>query len=329
MRRRRLVASLGTAAVACSFGARAQRAERMPLVGVLMGLAETDPEGRERFAAFRDALQKLGWNEGSNIRIATRWGSGDIARTRAYAAELVGLAPDVILVNTPPGLAALQAATRRIPIVFVQVVDAAEGTVNSPARPGGNATGFYTFFEYSMAGKWVQMLKEVAPQTKRVAALQNPQHPAWSRYLEAVRSVAPALGIEVVAAGVQEPAEIERVIQGFARTAHGGLLVLPDTFTTVHRALIVAAAARFRLPSIGQSKAFATAGGLMSYGANLADLLRQAAPYVDRILRGEKPAELPVQASTRFELILNRKTANALGLKIPLSMLILADNVIE
>lgn len=329
MNRRNLIAFLGGAAAAWPRAARAQRGSQMRRVGVLMGLAESDPEGQERFAAFRNHLQRLGWSEGSNIRVVTRWAGGDIARTRAYAAELVSLTPDVILVNTPPGLVVLQAATRSIPIVFVQVVDAAEGVVNSPARPGGNATGFYTFFEYSMAGKWLQMLKEVATRIRRVAALQNSQHPAWSRYLDTLRSVAPALGIEVIPAGVQEPAEIEHVIGKFARQPNGGLIVLPDTFTTVHRGLIVEVAARYRLPAIGQSKAFTAAGGLMSYGADLADLLRQAALYVDSILRGEKPADLPVQASTKFELVLNRKTAKTLGVTIPLAMLLRADNVID
>ncbi|MFZ2649399.1 MAG: ABC transporter substrate binding protein [Burkholderiaceae bacterium] len=203
MNRRNLIAFLGGAAGAWPLAARAQRGNQTRLVGVLMGLAESDPEGQERFASFRNRLQKLGWSEGSNIRVVTRWAGGDIARTRAYAAELVGLAPDVILVNTPPGLLVLQAATRSIPIVFVQVVDAAEGVVNSPARPGGNATGFYTFFEYSMAGKWLQMLKELATRVRRVAALQNSQHPAWSRYLDTLRSVAPSFCMSIASCGAR------------------------------------------------------------------------------------------------------------------------------
>jgi putative ABC transport system substrate-binding protein len=329
MKRRQFIALLGSTAAASPLAALAQRASRMQQIGVLMGLAEGDPEGQERYAAFRERLQKLGWTDGGNIRVITRWAAGDIARTQAYAAELVGLAPDVILVNTPPGLAALQTATKSIPVVFVQVVDAAESAVDSPARPADNITGFYTFFEYSMTGKWLQMLKEVAPRIRRVAALQNPKHPAWTKYLGALRNIASSLGVEVIPAPVEEPSEIERVIERFARVPNGALVVLPDSFTTAHRGLIVAAAAKYRVPAISQSKSFATAGGLMSYGADLVDLLRQAGPYVDRILRGAKPAELPVQASTKVELVINLKTAKALGLTIPQSILLRAENVIS
>ncbi len=329
MTRRTLVSFVGGAVTAWPIAAPAQRPNGMRRIGVLMGLADSDPEGQARFLAFRERLHKLGWIDGSNIQIVTRWAGGDIARTRAYAAELVGLAPDAILVNTPPGLAALQTATRSIPIVFVQVVDAAESIVNSPAQPGGNITGFYNFFEYSMTGKWLQLLTEAAPRVKRVAAMQNPNHPAWTKYLDAIRSVAHSLGIDVISAGVQEPADIERVIEIFAREPGGGLIVLPDTFTTVHRGLIVAAAARHDLPAIGRGKSFAMAGGLMSYGADLVDQLSQAASYIDRVLRGEKVAELPVQASTKFELVINLKAANALGLTIPHSLLLGADHIIE
>ena len=329
MKRRKFIVYFGGAAAAWPLAALGQRANQIRRIAVLTGLAESDLEGQERLAAFRERLQKLGWTEGDNIRVITRWAAGDIARTRAYAAELVDLAPDVILVNTPPGLAALQTATRSIPVVFVQVVDAAEGAIKSPAHPGGNVTGFYTFFDYSMAGKWLQLLKEVAPRVRRVAAMQNPKHPAWTRYLGALKNIAPSLGIEVIPAPVQEPAEIGRAIQIFAREPDGSLIVLPDSFTAVHRGLIIAAATRYRLPAIGHLKAFAAAGGLMSYGADLVDLVRQSASYVDRILRGKKPAELPVQASTRFVLVVNLKTAGAFGLKVPPSILLRADNVIE
>ncbi len=329
MKRRNFSIFLSGVATAWPLVAPAQRATRRRQIAVLMGLAENDPEGQERFAAFRDRLQQLGWTEGDNVNMFTRWAAGDIARTQAYATELVSRAPDVIFVNTPPGLAALQTATRSIPVVFVQVVDAAESTVSSPARPGGNATGFHAFFEYTMTGKWLEMLKEAAPQVRRVAVMQNPNHPAWTRYVAAIRSIAPALGIAVVPAGVEKPAEIAPVLEEFAREPGGALVVLPDTFTTVHRGLIVAAATRYRLPAIGQSKAFATAGGLMSFGADLVDLVRQAGTYVDRILCGAKPAELPVQASTKFELVVNLKTGKALGLTIPPSILLRADIVIE
>jgi len=327
MKRRQFIAVLGGAA-AWPLVARAQ-VNRVGRVGVLMGLAEDDPEGRERYAAFRRSLQNLGWSEGRNIRFVARWAGGDVGRTRDYAAELVGLRPEVILVNTPTGLAALQQATRTIPIVFVQVVDAAEGAINSPAHPGGNATGFYTFFEYSMAGKWLQLLKEVSPRVKRVAAMMNPDHPAWTKYLSAISTVALPLGIELIPAGVQAADEIDQIIQTFAERPDGGLIVLPDTFTTVHRDSIVSATARNRLPSIGPVKSFAAAGGLISYGADLTDLMSQSASYIDRILRSEKPGDLPVQASTKFELVINRKTAKALGIEFPSGVLALADEVIE
>lgn len=329
MKRRRFIVYSAGVAAAWPLAALAQPAGQIRRVGVLTGLAQSDLEAQERVAAFRERLQKLGWTEGGNLRIITRWAAGDIARTRAYAAELVDLAPDVILVNTPPGLAALQTATRRIPVVFVQVVDAAEGTIKSPAHPGGNVTGFYTVFDYSIAGKWLELLKEVAPRIRRVAAMQDPKHPAWSKYLSAVKDVAPSLGIEVIPAPVQEPAEIERAIDMLAREPDGGLIVLPDSFTAVHRGRIIAAAARYRLPAVSHLKGFAAAGGLMSYGADLVDLVGQAASYVDRILRGRRPAELPVQASTKFELVVNLNTARAFDLKVPQTILLRADRVIE
>ena len=327
MKRRGFI--VASAAAAAPLAARAQRSDRLRRIGVLMGLAEDDPEGRERYGALRNRLLGLGWTEGVNLQITARWAAGNIARTRTYAEELVGLAPDVIFVNTPPGLAALQVATTSIPVVFVQVVDASEGVVNSPARPGGNVTGFYTFFEYAMTGKWLQLLKEAVPGLRRVAAMQSPTHPAWPRYLQAIRSVAPSLAIEVIAAPVRDTAEIERVIERFAREPDGALIVLPDSLTTAHRGLVAATALRHRLPSIGHIKAFAAAGGLMSYGADLVDLARQAGTYVDRILRGAKPSELPLQGSTQFALVVNLGTARALGLAVPQSIMLRADQVIE
>lgn len=329
MQRRKLIVLAGGMAAAWPGAGLAQRSDPLRRVGVLMGLAESDPEGHERYASFRERLQQLGWTESGNVQLIARWAAGDTGRTQAYASELVKLAPDVILVNTPPGLAALQTATRSIPIVFVQVLDAREAGVSSLARPGGNVTGFYTVFEYSIAGKWLQLLKEVAPALKRVAVMQHPKHPAWGNYLDALKNVAPALGVEIIAAAVQETADIQRAIEKLAREPGGGLLVPPDSFTATHRGLLVAAAERYRLPSIGHFTAFANSGGLMSYGADLKDSVRQSAAYVDRILRGADPAELPVLASTKFEFAINLKTARALGLTIPQSVLLRADHVIR
>jgi putative tryptophan/tyrosine transport system substrate-binding protein len=329
MKRRKLIILVCGMTAALPLAGLAQRSDRMRRVCVLLGLAESDPEGQERYTAFRERLQQLGWTEGGNVQLVARWAAGDTGRTQAYATELVKLAPDVILVNTPPGLAALQAATRSIPIVFVQVVDAREAGVSSPARPGGNVTGFYTVFEYSIAGKWLQLLKEAAPALKRVAVMQHPNHPAWKNYLDAINNVAPSLGIEVIPADVREPADIQRVIAIMGREPGGGLLVPPDSFTATHRGSLAAAAEHHRLPTIGHFTAFTTAGGLMSYGADLKDLVRQSATYVDRILRGANPSELPVQASTKFEFAINLKTAKALGLTIPQAMLLRADHVIR
>ena len=307
----------------------AQGSGRVRRVAVLMGLAENDPEGGERYAAFREQLQQLGWSEGRNLALTARWAGGDTARTQSFAAELVKLQPEVIVVNTPPGLAALQVATRSIPVVFVQVLDAREAGISSPARPGGNVTGFYAVFEYTIAGKWLQLLKEVAPALKRVAVMQHPQHPAWNNYIDAIKNVAPTLGIEVIPIGVEEPADIQRAIEKLAREPGSGLLVPPDSFTATHRRLLADAAQSHRLPSIGHFAAFTASGGLLSYGADLKSLMRQSATYVDRILRGANPADLPVQASTKFEFTINLQTAKAIGLTIPQAMLLRADKVIR
>jgi putative ABC transport system substrate-binding protein len=328
VRRRKFIALLGGAA-AWPLAARAET-EKVRRIGVLMGLAESDPEGQSRIAAFRRTLRERGWTEGGNVRVDYRWAAGDIGRTRTLATELVRSAPDVIVVNTPPGLSALREATGRIPIVFVQVLDASEsGVVLNPARPEANVTGFTNFYEYAMSGKWLTLLKEIAPSVTRVAVLQNPNHPSWSGYQRSSAAAAQSLGVQVIPAGVNAPAEIDGALDALAREPGGGLLVLPDTFNTVHRDRILALADRLRLPAIYPSRFFAAGGGLMAYGADLVELLRLAASYVDRILRGAAPGDLPVQSSTKFELVINLKTAKALGLEVPPALLATADKVIE
>jgi putative ABC transport system substrate-binding protein len=329
MRRRDFIAGLG--AVSWPLVARAQQ-PTMPVrrIGVLMGLAESDPEGQARISAFRRTLQALGWIEGKNIQVDYRWAGGDIERTRLLADALVQSAPDVIVVNTPPGSFALRQATSTIPIVFVQVLDASEsGLVANAARPEANVTGFTNFYEYATAGKWLQLLKEVTPSLRRVAIMQNPNHPSWVGYLDKSTTAGASLGLQVVPTRISTPADIDNLLDAFAHEPNGGLVVLPDTFTTVHRQRIIDAAARNRLPAAYPLRFFATYGGLMSYGADLVETLRLAATYVSRILRGEAPSDLPVQSSTKFELVINLKTANALGLTIPAGILAIADEVIE
>jgi putative ABC transport system substrate-binding protein len=329
MRRRQFIAGLGSAA-AWPLVAQAQRGERVGRVGVLMGLAESDPEGQARISAFRRTLQSLGWIEGTNIHVDYRWAGGDVERTRLLADALVQSAPDVIVVNTPPGSSALRQATSTIPIVFVQVLDASEsGLVANPAKPESNVTGFTNFYEYAMAGKWLQLLKEVAPSLQRVAIMQNPNHPSWVGYLDKSTSAGASLGLQVVPTKIYTPEDIDNLLDAFAHEPNGGLVVLPDTFTTVHRQRIIDAAARNRLPAAYALRFFAAYGGLMSYGADLVEMLRLAATYVSRILRGEAPRDLPVQSSTKFELVINLKTARSLGLTIPETLLATADEVIQ
>ena len=327
MRRREFIVGLG--AFAWPPAASGQRFERMRRVGLLMGLDESDPEAQGRFAAFRQSLAGFGWIDEDNVHIIARWAAGSVDNTRRYASELVGLRPDVIVVNTPIGLTALRDGAKSIPIVFVQVLDAAESAVNNAAHPGGNITGFYSFFESKMAGKWLQLLQVASPGLKRVGVMQNPEHPAWGSYFGSIQPVAASLGIQAIPAPVQSAEVIEQVIGRFSRESGDGLIVLPDSFTTAHRDLIVAASNHQQIPNIAASKSFPAAGGLMSYGADLGDLMRKAGGYVDRILKGQRAAELPVQASTTFELVLNRNAARTLGLTIPSSLLALADEVIE
>jgi putative ABC transport system substrate-binding protein len=328
MRRREFIKSIGGAAIAWPLSARAQQGERMRRIGVLMNLASDDAEGQARLAAFQRELRQLGWSVGGNVRIDYRWGAGDAERTQRYAVELVALAPDVILA-IGANVAALLQATSSVPIVFVAVPDpVGAGFVENLARPGGNATGFTTF-EYSIGAKWLELLKEIAPNVKRAAVIRNTEEAAGTAQFAAVQAVAPALGVEVSPIGMRDMPEIERATMAFARGPKGGLIVTANAFGVVHRELIIALAARHQLPAIYPQRLFVTEGGLISYGPNFVDQYRQAAGYVDRILRGEKPADLPVQAPTKYELAINLKSAKALGLDVPPTLLARADEVIE
>jgi len=326
--RRSLISLLGGAA-AWPLAARAQQSERVRRIGVLMNLASDDAEGQARLAAFHQGLQQLGWTVGRNVQIDYRWGAGNADYIRKFAAELVALAPDVILSTGSPSVAALQQATRTVPVVFVTVVDpVSSGFVDSLARPGGNITGF-TLYEYSISGKWLALLKEIAPGMTRAAVIRDPALTAGGGQLGVIQAVAPSVGAEVTPVNVRDAGEIERGITAFARSPNGGLIVTASTLAGVHRDLIVALAARHKLPAVYPIPYFARSGGLMSYGPDSVDQYRRVASYVDRILKGEKPADLPVQAPTKYELVINLKTAKALGLDVPTTLLARADEVIE
>jgi putative ABC transport system substrate-binding protein len=328
MRRRDLITLLGGAA-AWPLTARAQQPERMRRVGVLMNAAADDPVGQTRIAAFLQGLQQLGWSVGRNVQIDTRWAAGDADRIRRYAAELTALAPDVIVATGSATVGPLQRASRAVPIVFVSTIDpVGGGFVESLARPGTNATGF-TASEYGMSGKWLELLKQTAPRVTRVGVIRDPEIAAGAGQFGAIQSVAPTLGVELRPLGVRDAGEIERAITAFARSGNDGLIVTPSALTLVHRAVIIALAARHRLPAIYSDRHFVAAGGLISYGPDRVDQYRQAASYIDRILKGEKPADLPVQAPTKYELVINLKTANTLGLNVSDQLLTLADEVIE
>ncbi len=327
MRRRDFITLLGGAA-SWPLTVRAQQ-PAMRRIGVLMGTVEDDPEGRSYVKSFLQGLQASGWTHGRNVQIDYRWGGADRARIQTYATELIRLQPDVILAQTSLVMPPLQQETRSIPIVFVQINNPVEsGLVASMARPGANITGF-TSFELTVGGKWLEMLKEIAPGVSRVAVILNPVQSPQVAILRAIEAVAPSVGVPVITAGVQNAAEIERAVDAFAREPNGGLIVLPNPVTIGQRELIIALAARHRLPAVYAYRYFVTDGGLMSYGVDLADLYRRAAGYVDRILKGEKPADLPVQAPTKYSQIINLKTAKALGLTIAPSLLTRADEVIE
>jgi putative tryptophan/tyrosine transport system substrate-binding protein len=328
MRRREFIAGLGSVA-AWPLTARAQQAERMRRIGVLMGMTENDPESQARLAAFAQGLQQLGWTVGQNVRIDYRWGGVNVDSMRAYAAELVGLAPDIILAHSSTAVTPLLNATRAIPIVFTTVADpVGAGYVESLARPGGNATGFSNF-EYTIGGKWLQLLKEITPGVKRAAILRESSIAAGPGQFGAIQAVAPALGVDVRPVDVRATADIERDITAFAQVPNGGLIVTASPGAALHRGLIVALAARHRLPAVYYGRYNVTSGGLISYGPDFVDQFRRAANYVDRILKGEKAADLPVQAPTKYELVINLKTAKALGLELPATLLATADEVIQ
>jgi len=328
MRRREFITMIGGVA-ALPLAARAQQSERMRRIGVLLNVAADDPESSARVTAFAQGLQEVGWIDGRNVRIDFRWGGADVERIRKYAAELVALAPDVILCSGSPAVVALEQATSTVPIVFVQVPDpVSSGHVESLARPGGNATGFATF-EYGFGGKWLELLKEISPHVTRAAVLRDVAVAAGSGQFGAIQSIAPSLGVEINPVGVRDASEIERAVTAFARGSNGGLIVTGSTGTLVHRDLIVTLAARYKLPAVYPYRYFASGGGLISYGPNSVDPFRRSADYVDRILKGEKPADLPVQAPTKYELVINLKTAKALGLAMPPAVLARADEVIE
>jgi len=333
VRRREFITLLGGAAAAPSLlwprAARAQQPGRTRLIGNIMNISANDPNGPPRAAAFLQGLQQLGWTDGRNVRIDTRWAADDADLYRRHAAELVALAPDVILASASPTVAALQQATRTVPIVFVQVIDpVGGGFVASLARPGGNATGF-TAFEYGMTAKWLELLKDIAPRMTRTAVLRDPSIAAGIGQFAAIQAVAPSFGVELNPVDVRDAAEIERVVTAFARGSNGGLIVTASPAVAVRRELVLTLAARHRLPAIYPFRYYAVEGGLISYGPDFLDQYRRAAGYVDRILKGEKPADLPVQAPTKYELVINLKIAKSLGLTVPDSVLARADEVIE
>ena len=324
--RREFITLLGATALTWPLAGHAQQ---LPRIAVLTPFNDRDTEGRSRVSAFREALREAGWAEGRNIRIEYRWAAGDPDRIRAYAAEIVCLAPEAILANSTPVLAALRKETQTIPIVFSGVSDpVGVGFVASLARPGGNLTGFANF-EPEMGGKWLQELKAVAPSVNRVAFILNRQNASWASLFREIEAVAPTLGVDATAVEGRDAAEIERAITAFGGQSKGGLIVQPDGITSAHRQLIIDLAAKHGLPAVYPFRFFAADGGLMAYGVNAVDQFRRAASYIDRILRGAKPADLPVQAPTKFELVINLKTAKALGLKIPEAVLARADEVIE
>ena len=328
MRRREFITLVGGAAAGWPLAARGQQTERVRRIGVLTGIAD-EAGAQARLAAFRQALRELGWIDGGNVRIDYRWGGGNADAIRKHAVELAALAPDVILATGGAAVERLLQATRTVPIVFAIVPDpVGSGLVESLSRPGGNATGFVQF-EYGLSGKWLELLKEIAPGVTRAAVLRDPAVTAGIGQFAVIQSVSPSLGVEVIPVNVRDAAEIERGVTAFARSGNGGLIVSASAPAVVNRELIVTLAARHKLPAVYPARDYITSGGLISYAADFIDQFRHAAGYVDRILKGDKPADLPVQAPTKYELIINLKTAKALGLTIPPSVLARANEVIE
>jgi putative ABC transport system substrate-binding protein len=328
MRRREFIMLLGVA-VAWPLTASAQQADRVRRIGVLMNFRADESEGQARVTTFVQELQKLGWTEGSNVQIDTRWAADDASLYQRYAAELVALAPDVILASASPSVAALQRVTRTVPIVFANVIDpVGAGFVDSLARPGGNTTGF-TAFEYSISGKWLELLKQIAPNLTRAAVLRDPALAAGIGQYAAIQAVAPSFGVELRPIDMRDPGEIEHAISAFAREPNGSLIVTASPLAVTHRDLIISLATRYRLPNIYAFRYYPTSGGLASYGPDANDDYTRAASYIDRILKGDKPANLPVQAPIKYELVINLKSARALGLTISSSLLATANTVIE
>src|SRR6266566_1533135 len=329
MRRRDFIKMIAGSAAAWPLAARAQQPDRMRRLGVLMNRAVDDPEAQRNVGAFLQSLQQLGWTDGRNVHIDTRWTRGDADDTRKYAAELVALAPDVIQTSGASTVGPLLKATRTVPIVFAAVNDpVGAGFVDSLARPGGNATGFASF-EYAIAGKWLELLKQIAPGVTRAAVLGDSTLSSGRDQLGVIQTAAPSLGVEVSPIDLRDADEIERAVTAFARSSNGGLIVLSNPGAAVHRKLIITLAAHHKLPAVYFEDTFVADGGLISYGPDYADQYRRAAGYVDRIFKGEKPADLAVQAPTKFEMVLNLKTAMALGLAVPDKVRAFADDVIE
>jgi putative tryptophan/tyrosine transport system substrate-binding protein len=328
VRRREFIAVLGSAA-AWPLGARAQQLERMRRIGVLVPRAADDPASLSRLAAFQHGLEQWGWTEGRNVRIDIHWAGGTAEAIRKHSAELSRLAPDVILAHGGATTGPLLTMTSTVPIVFVSVTDpVGAGFVDNLARPGGNATGFI-LFEYTLSGKWLELLKQIAPSLTRVAVLRDAVMGAGPGQFGVIQAMAPTFGVEVSPVNVRDAAEIERTVATFARSSNGGLIVTGSALRAVHRDLIVTLAARHKLPAVYFERPFVTSGGLISYGPDIVDQYRRATGYVDRILRGERPADLPVQTPTKYELVINLKTAKALGITVPPTLLARADEVIE
>ena len=329
MKRREFITLLGGAAATWPTLAQAQQSEHVRRIAVLMNRAPNDSEGQARLAALRQALQQLGWNEGRNVQIDIRYGEDNIDRERKYAVELLALSPDIIVASGTVSVTALQPNSKDVPIVFAVVTDpVGAGFVDNLARPGGTVTGFM-IYEYSLAGKWLELLKQIAPSVTQVVVLRDPTNPSGIAIFGAIRTAAQSLGVQVSPAGIRDAGEVERAIAALARSGNGGLIVTPNASGSVQRELIVALAAQYKLPAIYPFRYLVHNGGLMSYGTDLVDQFRLAARYVDRILKGEKPGDLPVQAATKYQMAINLKTAKALGLSVPNSLMSLADEVIE